>query len=86
MTGQIKVPLKPGSDADATHRPVGTTYVLVDPPTLYLEKLAQQWMQARGETRPGVSYILVRTVSEATGFEALTCGQMALWTSRPQAF
>jgi hypothetical protein len=58
MAGQVIVPLKPGSDADATHRPVGTAYALVDPPTLYLEKLAQQWMKARGESRPGVTYIL----------------------------
>lgn len=58
MPSQITVPLKSGSDADATHRPVGTAYVLVNPPTLYLEKLAHQWMQARGETRPGMTYIL----------------------------
>ena len=58
MPTTITVPLKPGSDADATHRPGDGGYTLVDPPTLYLEKLAQQWMKARGEPRPGVNYIL----------------------------
>ncbi|KAF2681029.1 hypothetical protein K458DRAFT_433906 [Lentithecium fluviatile CBS 122367] len=58
MPAQVIVPLKGGSDADANHRPVGPTYTQVDPPTLYLEKLGQQWMKARGEARPGVTYIL----------------------------
>jgi hypothetical protein len=58
MNSKVVVPLKPGSDADATHRPVGNAYSHIDPPTLYLEKLGQQWMQARGEARAGVAYIL----------------------------
>jgi hypothetical protein len=55
---QVVVPLKGGSDADATHRPSGPAYSLVDPPTLYLEKIGQQWMQARGEAKLGVKYTL----------------------------
>jgi hypothetical protein len=55
---QVVVPLKGGSDADATHRPSGPAYTLVDPPTLYLEKIGQQWMQARGEAKLGVKYTL----------------------------
>ena len=35
----IVVALRPGSDGDPTHRPTGGGYVLVDPPTLYLEKI-----------------------------------------------
>lgn len=57
---RVVVPLRPGSDGDATHRPVGASFSQVDPPTLYLEKLADQWMKRRGEARPGVSYILER--------------------------
>lgn len=30
----------------------------VTPPTLYLEKTGQQWMEQRGEAQPGVKYIL----------------------------
>ncbi|OAL54023.1 hypothetical protein IQ07DRAFT_584608 [Pyrenochaeta sp. DS3sAY3a] len=60
-SARVVVPLRPGSDGDATHVPKqGTKYSEVDPPTLYLEKLAQLWMDARGEARPGVKYILER--------------------------
>lgn len=31
---------------------------MVNPPTLYLEKIADQWMQARGEAQPAVKYLL----------------------------
>lgn len=58
--GYVVVPLRPGSDGDATHTPAAGALTLVDPPTLYLEKTAQQWMQRRGEARPGVKYILER--------------------------
>lgn len=53
------VRLRPGSDGDATHVPRNDgRYTLVNPPLLYREKIAQQWMESRGEARPGVKYIL----------------------------
>lgn len=52
--------LKSGSDGDATHIPAPGVHTQVNPPTLYLEKTAQQWMERRGEARPGVKYILER--------------------------
>jgi hypothetical protein len=58
--GQVVVPLRPGSDGDATHRPKDQVYIQVVPPTLYLEKLGQQWMKARGDALPNVSYTLER--------------------------
>ncbi|KAH7394371.1 hypothetical protein BKA66DRAFT_567319 [Pyrenochaeta sp. MPI-SDFR-AT-0127] len=54
----IAVRLRPGSDGDALHVPKPGLYSQVDPPMLYLEKIGQQWMQARGDARPGVKYIL----------------------------
>ena len=50
--------LRPGSDGDATHVPRPGLYTQLDPPTLYLEKIGDQWMKARGEAQPGVKYIL----------------------------
>ncbi|KAF1851541.1 uncharacterized protein K460DRAFT_362295 [Cucurbitaria berberidis CBS 394.84] len=56
----VIVPLYAGSDGDATHVPPAGNHVQVDPPALYLEKIGQQWMESRGEARPGVKYILER--------------------------
>ena len=36
------------SDGDSKHRP-SDAWTVVDPPTIYLEKLASQWLEARGE-------------------------------------
>ncbi|KAF2796107.1 hypothetical protein K505DRAFT_212638, partial [Melanomma pulvis-pyrius CBS 109.77] len=58
--GHIIVPLRPGSDGDATHRPTSQTYTQVDPPTLYLEKIGLQWMKSRKEALPGLTYALER--------------------------
>jgi hypothetical protein len=59
--GRTVVPIRPGcSDGDALHVPKQGQYTQVDPPTLYLEKIAQQWMQRRGEARPDSKYILDR--------------------------
>lgn len=54
------VRLRPGcSDGDALHVPKdGGKYTQVVPPTPYLEKVGQQWMEARGEAQDGVKYIL----------------------------
>ena len=54
--GTVVVPIRPGSDGDATHRPDRSTHTLVDPPTLYLEKIASLWMESRGEALPGKLY------------------------------
>ena len=54
--GTVVVPIRPGSDGDATHRPDHSTHTLVDPPTLYLEKIASLWMESRGEALPGKFY------------------------------
>ncbi|ORY16597.1 hypothetical protein BCR34DRAFT_460186, partial [Clohesyomyces aquaticus] len=56
----VKVPLRAGSDGDATHRPTSIRQTLVDPPTLYLEKIGTLWMKDRGEARPGITYMLER--------------------------
>ena len=52
------VQLRPGSDGDASHIPRPGTHAQLDPPTLYLEKIGQQWLEARGEAQPGVKYTL----------------------------
>lgn len=55
---RIVVRLQPASDGDATHTPKLGSHEQLDPPTLYLEKLGDQWMRTRGEAQPGVKYIL----------------------------
>lgn len=52
------VQLRAGSDGDASHVPKPGTYTQLDPPTLYLEKIGQQWLEARGEAQVGVEYTL----------------------------
>ncbi|KAJ9657762.1 hypothetical protein H2201_008075 [Coniosporium apollinis] len=56
----VVVPINPGSDGDSSHRPTVATHWPIDPPTIYLEKLAALWMASRGETVPGETYILDR--------------------------
>ncbi|KAF2435955.1 hypothetical protein EJ08DRAFT_645623 [Tothia fuscella] len=58
----LTVPIVHGaSDGDATHRPTESRYRKIDPPTLYLEKLATGWMKERGDQqRSGIRYILDR--------------------------
>ena len=55
---RVVVRLRSGSDGNATHVPRNGTHEQLDPPTLYLEKVGDQWMRARGEAQPGVKYIL----------------------------
>ncbi|KAI4674131.1 uncharacterized protein J4E84_010831 [Alternaria hordeiaustralica] len=56
---RVKVRLVPGcSDGDPLHVPPPGAHTQLDPPTLYLEKIGQQWMESRGEAKPGVQYIL----------------------------
>jgi len=58
---RVIVPIPHVSDADPTHRPsLPSTFVEVDPPTLYLEKIGQMWMRDKGEASPKVSYVLDR--------------------------
>ncbi|USP79105.1 uncharacterized protein yc1106_06379 [Curvularia clavata] len=58
MRGRVVVRLIPGcSDGDPLHAPP-PGYSQITPPTLYLEKIAQQWVTQRGEAQPGVQYIL----------------------------
>ena len=54
----VVVRLRPGSDGDPTHLPKEGKYTELNPPTFYLEKIGQQWMEARGEARSGTKYIL----------------------------
>ncbi|KAL5119716.1 hypothetical protein ACEQ8H_002322 [Pleosporales sp. CAS-2024a] len=57
--GHQIVRLRPGSsDGDALHVPKQGKHSQLNPPTLYLEKIAQQWMEHRGEAEPGVKYKL----------------------------
>ncbi|KAF1812360.1 hypothetical protein P152DRAFT_458735 [Eremomyces bilateralis CBS 781.70] len=65
----VTVPIAPVSDADASHRPADPRYRLIDPPTQYLDKLAQQWMVARGESQPFVHYTLDRLPEGYTLYE-----------------
>ncbi|KAI4604887.1 hypothetical protein J4E83_010935 [Alternaria metachromatica] len=56
---RVKVRLVPGcSDGDPLHVPPPGAHTQLDPPTLYLEKIGQQWMESRDEAKPGVQYIL----------------------------
>jgi hypothetical protein len=55
---RVIVTLRPGSDGDASHVPTSGNKTQVNPPNLYLEKIGQQWMEARGEATPGVEYVL----------------------------
>ncbi|KAI9705912.1 MAG: hypothetical protein M1836_005318 [Candelina mexicana] len=60
VTGQaITVPVDGYSDGDASHRPAGDQYNMITP-DIYLEKLARQWMDDRGEAEPGKRYVLDR--------------------------
>ena len=59
-SGRVIVPLRPGSDGDATHRPNNVKITEVNPPTLYLEKLGTLWMKDRREDLTGISYSLER--------------------------
>lgn len=51
--GTVVVPIEPYSDGDASQRPTRSDYTLQDPPTIYLEKLAESWMKERGEYHKG---------------------------------
>ncbi|KAJ4988876.1 hypothetical protein SVAN01_05683 [Stagonosporopsis vannaccii] len=55
---RIVVRLRPGTDGDPTHTPKSGSHEQLQPPTLYLEKLGDQWMKSRGEAQPGVKYTL----------------------------
>ncbi|KAI1569919.1 Clr2 domain containing protein [Pyrenophora tritici-repentis] len=56
---RVVVQLNPGcSDSDPLHVPSSGSHTQVNPPTLYLEKIGQQWMQNRGDALPGVQYTL----------------------------
>ncbi|KAH7391019.1 hypothetical protein DE146DRAFT_152599 [Phaeosphaeria sp. MPI-PUGE-AT-0046c] len=57
---RVVVRIHPGcSDGDPLHVPKqGGHYTRLDPPILYMEKIAEQWMNARREARPGIRYIL----------------------------
>ena len=59
MSPRVTVRLNPGcSDGDPLHVPPPGVHTQIDPPTLYLEKIGQQWMESRGEAKPGVQYSL----------------------------
>ncbi|KAF3002594.1 hypothetical protein E8E13_008394 [Curvularia kusanoi] len=49
--------LRVGTDGDPSHTPKAGTYQQVDPPTLYLEKLGDLWMKARGEAQGNIKSI-----------------------------
>ncbi len=58
-SNRVIVRLIPGcSDGDPFHVPPPGLHTRVNPPTLYLEKIGQMWMEHRGEARPGLHYIL----------------------------
>jgi hypothetical protein len=57
---RVVVRLRHGySDGDPLHVPKqGSNYTQVVPPTLYLEKTADQWMERQGKAQLGAKYIL----------------------------
>jgi hypothetical protein len=55
---RVSVPLRSGSDGDPTHVPTAGSKTQVDPPALYLEKIGQQWIEARGQAQEGVTFVL----------------------------
>jgi hypothetical protein len=57
-TKRVIVPLRPGSDGDPSHVPKAGSKTEVNPPTLYLEKIGQQWIEARGAAQDGMAYVL----------------------------
>jgi len=58
---RIIVPIRPGcSDGNHLHVPKQGTLTQVIPPTLYLEKTGDQWMERRGHAQPGAKYVLDR--------------------------
>ncbi|KAF2112163.1 hypothetical protein BDV96DRAFT_602611 [Lophiotrema nucula] len=69
--GTVVVPLRPGSDGDASHSPPNPNFSQINPPTLYLDKIGTMWMQRRGEARPGVAYTLEALPAGYTLWERL---------------
>lgn len=68
--GTVMVPLWPGSDGDYMHKPPeNSVWSIIDPPTLYLERIGLQWMQDRDEAKPGVKYMLERLPAGYTLYE-----------------
>jgi hypothetical protein len=66
----LTVPINPGSDGDSSHRPAGPIYRKVDPPTIYLEKLATAWLKHKGESlQPGFRYALDHLPAGYTVYE-----------------
>ncbi|KAF2839296.1 hypothetical protein M501DRAFT_1003873 [Patellaria atrata CBS 101060] len=59
-TGMIIVRINSGSDGDSTHQPTSSSITLVDPPGIYLEKIATLWMKEQRRDRPDVTYRLDR--------------------------
>ena len=46
------LPISTASDGDASLRP-DSEWTIVDPPTIYLDKIGQQWAEHSGQARPG---------------------------------
>lgn len=58
--GAVQVRIPPQSDGNAAHVPKTSQFTIVDPPILYLEKLATLWMEKQGQAKPGYRYFLDR--------------------------
>ncbi|KAL9052406.1 MAG: hypothetical protein Q9162_005436 [Coniocarpon cinnabarinum] len=55
------VPINGHTDGDPSHRPNDELWTIIDPPTIYLEKIAVQWLQVRGQhVQKGTIYRLDR--------------------------
>lgn len=67
---KITVPIRGGSDGDATHRPKPHLNLsAVISPTGYLDKIAALWMKDRGDALPGERYTLDRLPAGYAVFE-----------------
>ena len=50
------VPINDHSDGDPSNRPSNPEWTIINPPTLYLEKLAKGWLEAQGQPTYGSKY------------------------------
>jgi hypothetical protein len=73
-SNRVVVRLRPGSDADSIHIPKQGYYTQVNPPMPYLEKIADQWMAAKGNAQPDC----LPAIQRGSDHDHLT---LNMWTS-----
>ena len=78
------IPINPHSDGDATRHPK-PQWALVDPPHIYLEKLAVQWLEKRGERlAPGMHWSIgTRQIPPSLRLVTLITTNSSLYSKLP---